>query len=353
MLLARKGYRVLLVERARIPSDTMRNHFIQQGGIGRLQRWGLLERLAGTGCPPIRSHTIDFGDFPLTIPVETADGIAGDYGPRRYILDGILVTASGEAGPDVRDRYSVRKLLVEDGTVTGIRGASATGGETIERARIVVGADGLHSLVARTMEAPVYDAHPSLTCSYYSYFEDVSLADMSFSITKRTFAIAFTTHSGLHCVAVQVPIEQFAAFRTDIEGMFFRSLAVAPHIAGLVRPECRAEKWRGTADVPNFFRKPWGNGWALVGDAGYHKDPLTAQGISDAFRDAELLSGAIDDGFSGRRPLQEALAAYERERNEVAEPLYARAVGGARFQPIPDEVYQARAAARAARTECA
>src|SRR6188472_3474153 len=109
MLLARKGYRVLLVERARIPSDTMRNHFIQQGGIGQLQRWGLLERLAGTGCPPIRSHTIDFGDFPLTIPVETADGIAGDYGPRRYILDGLLATAAGEAGADVRDRYSVRK----------------------------------------------------------------------------------------------------------------------------------------------------------------------------------------------------------------------------------------------------
>jgi flavin-dependent dehydrogenase len=348
MLLARRGYRVLLVERTTFPSDTMRNHFIQQPGVARLKRWGLLGRVEASGCPPIRRLTHDLGDFPLTFPAETVEGIDAYYAPRRFVLDALLAEAAAAAGAEVREGFSVQELLVEDGRVIGIRGKARTGATTTERARIVVGADGLHSLVAKTVQAPVYDARPSLTCGYFSYFADVPLEGLTAALIPERLLLAFPTHGGLACVAVQAPIGEFPAFRADIEGIFFRSLARRPWFAALVRPDRRAERWQGTADLPNFFRKPYGPGWALVGDAGYHKDPLTAQGISDAFRDAELLTEAIDAGFAGRRPLDEALADYERRRNEAARPSYAEALARAAFEPFPPEVYAARAALRPA-----
>jgi flavin-dependent dehydrogenase len=348
MLLARKGYRVLLLDRATFPSDTMRNHFLQLPAVARLKRWGLLDRLIATGCPPVRQLTIDLGDFPLTFPVEAMDGVDANYAPRRYVLDALLVEAAVEAGAELREGFSVQELLYEDGQVVGVRGRSRGGRTTEERASLVVGADGLHSLVARSVQAPVYNARPSLTCGYYSYFADVPLDGMAAAILADRFLIAFPTHGGLACVAAQRKISEFPAFRADIEGTLVRSFTAAPWLEERVRAARRVERWQGTADLPNFFRQPFGPGWALVGDAGYHKDPLTAQGISDAFRDAELLAEAIDAGFAGRQPLMDALADYERRRNEAARPSYADAVARAAFEPFPAELYAQRAGFRQA-----
>jgi 2-polyprenyl-6-methoxyphenol hydroxylase-like FAD-dependent oxidoreductase len=113
-----------------------------------------------------------------------------------------------------------------------------------------------------------------------------------------------------------------------------------------VRAGKREEQFIGTADVPNFLRKPYGPGWALVGDAGYHKDPVTAQGISDAFRSAELLAEAIDAGFSGRQPLATALANYERQRNEEVFPMYEYTCQFAALDPPPTHMQQLFAALR-------
>jgi 2-polyprenyl-6-methoxyphenol hydroxylase-like FAD-dependent oxidoreductase len=99
-------------------------------------------------------------------------------------------------------------------------------------------------------------------------------------------------------------------------------------------------RFRGTADLPNFFRRPYGPGWALAGDAGHHKDPAQAFGIADAFRDAELLAEAIDAGFSGRRSLDDALAGYEQQRNATAFPLYDLACQTASFEKRPPELEQ-------------
>lgn len=348
MLLARRGYRVLLVERATFPSDTMRNHYIHGGGIASLQRWGLLDRLIATGCPPISRFTLDLGDFPLSMSVEPADGANLSIAPRRYVLEALLARAAVEAGAEFRDGFSVQELLFEDGRVVGIRGRSRGGKEVEKRARIVVGADGLHSLVARAVDAPVYDTRPTQTCAYYSYFAGIPLTEMAASIADQRFTIAFPTHDGAVCVAVQVPVAEFAAFRAEIERAFFATIARVPWFADLVRPGRRVERWSGTADLPNQYRKPHGPGWALVGDAGYHKDPMTAQGITDAFRDAELLAEAIDAGLSGRAPLTDALAAYERQRNEATRTSYAEAVATASFQPFPPELYTHRAALRPA-----
>ena len=348
MLLARLGYRVLLLDRATFPSDSMRAHFVRHPGVERLDHWGLLPRIAASGCPAIRRWVVDLGDFPLPMPGEVLDGGPLQYAPRRFVLDAILVEAAAAAGVEVREGFSVQEVLWENGRVVGVRGRARGGREVTERARLVVGADGLHSLVARAVGAPAYDARPTLACSYYSYFSDVPIDGLNVAYRADRVVIAVPTNGDLTLVYVAAPIAAFPAFRADIEGAFFDSLDRVPWLAERVRNGRRAERWLGSGDLPNFFRKPYGPGWALVGDAGYHRDPIPARGISDAFRDAELLAEVIDAGFAGRLPLEAALAGYERRRNEAARPLYEETLARAAFQPFPPEVYAQRAALRPA-----
>ena len=348
MLLARAGYKVLVVDRATFPSDWMRAHFVRNPGVQCLERWGLLPRVAATGCPGVTRWIVDMGDFPMPMPGVVRDGGSPAYGPRRFVLDQILVEAAVEAGAEVRQGFSVQEVLVEDGRVVGIRGREKGGRDVTERARLVIGADGLHSLVARTVQAPTYDAHPAHACCYYSYFGDLTAAELQIAFSADRVVITAPTNDGLTLVAVAAPIAEFPAFKTDTEQAFFASLGRTPWIEEQVRAGRRAERWLGTGDLPNFFRKPFGPGWALVGDAGYHKDPIPARGISDAFRDAELLAAALDAGFSGRAPLETALAGYERQRNEAARPTYQEAVERAAFLPFPPEILAQRAAIRAA-----
>ena len=160
--------------------------------------------------------------------------------------------------------------------------------------------------------------------------------------------ISFPTNDGLTCVAIQGPISGFHAFRSDIEGSFYHALDGVPELARRVRGGSRAERWSGTADLDNFFRTPCGSGWALVGDAGFHKDPILAQGISDAFRDAEALADAIDAGLAGRTSLDDALRDYEQRRNDAALPGYEKNCAAASFRPPPPEIMAQRAATRTA-----
>jgi flavin-dependent dehydrogenase len=345
MLLARKGYRVLLVDRDTFPSDIFRNHMLLPPALERLQRWGLLDEIIATNCPPVKEMTMHMGDFPLTGRMLLPNGIAGLYAPRRKYLDHILARAAVAAGAELREGFTVRDLLWDADSVVGIRGDAKGGASVAERARIVIGADGLHSVVARGVGAPTYRDVPTLTWIYYSYWSGVPMTGASINRQDDLAMLGFPTNDDLTCVAAFGPIEGFHAFRADIEGSFERALERFPVFAG-VREGQRVERWFGTADLPNMFRKPFGSGWALVGDAGYHKDPVTANGISDAFRDAELLVDAIDAGFSGRQSLQEALAAYEQQRNEAAQPLFESACQAATFGPLPPDLLALRAALR-------
>jgi flavin-dependent dehydrogenase len=322
MLLARDGYRVLLVDRATFPSDTLSTHYIHQPGVARLNRWGLLEQVAATNCPPVRRLTFDVGPFALTGAPPPADGVADAYAPRRFLLDRILLEAAAAAGAEVRESSSVDEVLSDDGRVTGVRGRTAGGATVTERARIVVGADGLRSRVARAVEAPTYETRPGRTCAYYTYWDGLSLDGVELYPRDGNMIGAGPTNNGQAMVIAFWPRAAFRRVRADIERSFHDVLALAPGLAERLAAGKRADRFFGTADLPFFIRKPYGPGWALVGDAGYHKDPITAEGITDAFRDAELLAGAVDAGLSGRRPLEEALAGYERQRNEQAMPLY-------------------------------
>ncbi|GIV82053.1 MAG: FAD-dependent oxidoreductase [Anaerolineae bacterium] len=346
MLLARKGYRVLLVDRDTFPSDTLSTHWIHQPGVARLERWGLRERLAATGCPPITSITMDLGPFALRGTPPPSGDVSEAYCPRRTVLDKLLVDAAVEAGAELREHFSVQSLVWDGDRVSGITGRSATGTPVTEHARIVIGADGIHSLVARQAEAPTYNTRPTYSCAYYSYWSGMPLDGVEFYPREHRGIGALPTHDGLTVIIVGWPHDEFHAFRANIEENFLKTLDLAPALAERVHQGRREERFSGTADLPNFYRKPYGPGWALVGDAGYHKDPITAQGITDAFRDAELLTEAIDAGFSGRRPLEEALAEYEQQRNAASQAIYDFTCQLAMLEPPSLEMQQLFAALR-------
>jgi flavin-dependent dehydrogenase len=344
MLLARQGYRVLLVDKATFPSDTISTHFIRLPGGARLKRWGVLDKIIASKCPPIATLTIDLGPFALVGTPPPVEDVTMYYAPRRTVLDKILVDAAVAAGAELREGFLVEEILGDGARVTGIQGRHPGGRSVKEQARIVIGADGMRSLVARSVQAPTYQAKPTLTCAYYSYWSGVPLAGAEIYMRPHRMFIAFPTNEKRVCICVVWPHSEFHAFRADIAANFLQTLDLAPQFAERVRQGKQEERFVGTADVPNFFRKPYGPGWALVGDAGYHKDPYLGQGIMDAFRDVELVAEAIDTGFSGRRCLEEALVGYERQRNERALPLYEYDTQRASMEPLPPQMQQLFAA---------
>ena len=336
MLLARHGYRVLLLDKDSFPSDTMSTHYIHQPGIARLGRWGLLERLRATNAPPITKMTMSMGGMTISPPPPEGDTQEA-WCPRRVVLDKILVDAAVEAGAELRENFTVRELLRDGETVRGIRGGPADD-LVAEDARIVIGADGMHSFVAKSVQAPEYRNIPSLTFGYYAYWSGVPHDGAEIHMLDECGVLIFPTNDDCLCIAAGSGIEGFHDFRQDVEGNYLRILNMVPGLDERLRQGKRETRILGTADQPNFFRKPYGPGWALVGDAGYHRDFITGLGITDAFRDADLLAAAIHDGFSGKRPLEEALADYERERNEIATPLFefTTALAGMKEPPAPE-----------------
>jgi flavin-dependent dehydrogenase len=339
MLLARKGYRVLLLDRATFPSDTISTHLIHPPGVAALKKWGLLDRLLSTGCPPIDTYAFDMGPFVIS-GSPGMEGSPVSYGPRRTVLDQLLVDAAAEAGVEVRTAFTVDEVLVEDGAVIGIRGHRKGGTAVVEHSRLLVGADGLHSLVARAVAPDHYHDKPQLEASYYSYWSGLPMNGRfeAYDRGDRAWA-AWPTNDDLTLVIVGWPYAQFEANKTDIEGHYLKAFERATAIEARIRASKREERFVGAA-VPNFFRKPFGPGWALVGDAGYHKDFMTAQGITDAFRDAELCANAIDESLAGNRTFDVAMSAYQSSRDEQALPMYEFTCQFASLEPPPPEMQQ-------------
>ena len=174
MLLARAGHRVLVVDRATFPSDTISTHLVHPPGVAALRRWGLLDRVTATGCPPIHTYSFDLGQLTITGSPGTADTPVA-YAPRRTVLDKLLVDAASDAGAEVREGFTVSAVVFSDGRVTGVRGRDRDGRAVTEHARVVVGADGLHSLVARAVRPDQYHDKPRLQCSYYTYFSGLPM----------------------------------------------------------------------------------------------------------------------------------------------------------------------------------
>jgi 2-polyprenyl-6-methoxyphenol hydroxylase-like FAD-dependent oxidoreductase len=327
MLLARGGLRVLAVDRAAFPSDTLSTHQVQLPGAALLRRWGLLESILAAGTPVARHVRFDPGPAVVEGRFDAFDGVDGVISPRRTHLDALLVDAARSAGAEVRERFAVEELLWEDGRVAGVRGRSlgAPAGtpRVSERAALVVGADGRNSLVANAVRAAEYRVQEPLTFGYYTYWAGVPLAGGELYGRDRRLLGAWPTDDGLVMTYVSGPVDDFKAFRGDVEASMLAVLDVAGDLGERVRAGTRAERFAGSAGTRNAFRVPHGPGWALVGDAGLLMDPITGQGITNAFRDAQLLSEAVGDA-SGRGPaaLDGALAGFRERRDSAVSPMY-------------------------------
>ena len=330
MLLARRGLNVLAVDRATFPSDTLSTHQVQMPGIALLERWGVLDRLLAAGTPPTRHVRFDPGHVVLEGSFPAYDGVDAMFSPRRRLLDTVLVDAAREAGAEVCERFSVDELVFEDGRVTGIRGRDDRGRSVVERSSLVIGADGRHSIVARTVRPTAYREHPPLTFGYYAYWSGVPVNGGEIYSRGRRLVGAWPTNDELLITYVAGPIDEFHAFRSDVEGNLLAALDLAGDLGERVRASRRVERIHGTADTPSRFRTPYGPGWALAGDAGLIMDPATGQGIGYALRDSELLADAADAGFA-----TDALREYERRRNEAASDMYDFTLSLASFAP-PD-----------------
>jgi 2-polyprenyl-6-methoxyphenol hydroxylase-like FAD-dependent oxidoreductase len=343
MLLARKGHRVLLVDRATFPSDTVSTHLVHPRAVSSLERWGLLQRLQATGCPPIHTYAFDFGAFTISGAPGTPEAPVA-YCPRRTILDKLLVDAAAESGSEVREGFTVDEVVFDDGRVVGIKGRARSGAAVIERADVVVGADGRHSLVAAAVHPEEYRARPPILCAYYAYWSGLPMYGRFENYVRehRGFA-ASPTHDGQTLVIAGWPHSEFEANRGDVEGNYLRTIALAPAFAERLRSARRESRFSG-AMVPNYFRKPFGDGWALVGDAGYNKDFITAQGILDAFRDAERCAKALDESITGARSFSEAMAEYQRQRDEDVLPMYEFTCELATLEPPPPDMQRILAA---------
>ena len=338
-LLARKGYRTVMVDRAGFPSDMpMSSHLLWHSGAAHLKRWGLLERLQASGCPPMFEGSLDLGAFTLVGRAPSPDGVAA-YAPRRLVLDSILRDAALEAGAELRQHFLMDDVIWENGRVVGVRGGPHGGAQETFRAPVVIGADGRTSKVAKAVGAKAYNEMPAATGVRFSYFSGVP-AQMEFIPGLRRMLLAVPTNDALTLVGVTMPVEDFLAGRDNVEQHFFSELEQwAPSLAARVRAGKREDAWLGGA-VDSFCRTAAGPGWALVGDAGLTVDPISAAGMTNAFRDAELLANAVDDGLSGRRPLDEALHDYGVQRDAGTMPIYQFTAQMAQLLPPTPEIGQ-------------
>jgi 2-polyprenyl-6-methoxyphenol hydroxylase-like FAD-dependent oxidoreductase len=326
MLLARAGLRVAVVDRGSAGTDTLSTHALMRAGVVQLHRWGLLDRVIAAGTPPIRRTVFSYGDASTTVDVRPMAGFDALYAPRRTVLDPILVEAAADAGADMLFGISVTGLdYAEDGRVTGVVGHDQQRRPVRLRAGLTIGADGMRSTVARTVEAPVEHRGECASAFIYAHVGGIDMDGYEWFYGPGVTAAVIPTNHAQACVSVGAP---HARFRTelaaDVPAAFRRLLAEnSSELAARVADAASEAQLRSFPGVPGYLRRPWGPGWALVGDAGYFKDPSTAHGISDALRDAELLADAVVAVAGGDATEAAALEAYHRTRDRLSLPLFA------------------------------
>ena len=316
MLLARAGLDVLVIDRAARGQDTLSSHALMRGAVDALDDWGILPGIKAAGTPAITRTSFRYG------PDADAAGfdIEPLYAPRRTVLDPLMADAAAEAGATVRHETAAVELRHDDtGRVTGIVVEdSTTGSVHAISADLVIGADGLRSWVARQVDAPVTRAGTACASWIMSYVEGADLADDGYlwSAADRLLGGVIPTNHGQHILFAGMPRQRFvSSVRGRADDAYLELMAELG--ADLHHAAATARRMGPLRTFPGHvaqFRQAVGRGWALVGDAGYFKDPAAAHGISDAVRDAELLSEAIVDGD---------LARYEHQRDSLSTGLFA------------------------------
>jgi len=329
LLLARRGLSVLVVDRDQRGADTLSTLALMRAGVLQLYRWNLLDQVRQAGTPPIKSTSFVYGDDPITVPIKPRDGVDSLCSPRRTILDPILADAARAAGAGVRYGPRLAELTRDTGgRVTGVVIEERDGTLLRIGAGIVIGADGMRSTTARMVEAASYRQGRHACGVVYSFWKGLENRGNRWYYRPGTSAGAIPTNHGDTLVFAATPPARFhAELQGNMESGYMRVLAeCAPDLADEVSAAPRSERFRGFPGIPGYMRQSYGPGWALVGDAGYFKDPITAHGISDALRDAELLARAVAQGSEA------ALAAYQETRDELSQDLFDITDEIARFE---------------------
>jgi 2-polyprenyl-6-methoxyphenol hydroxylase-like FAD-dependent oxidoreductase len=337
MLLARQGHRVLVLERARFPSDKLSTLYIHQPGVARLADWDVLDEVIDTGCPPLDRPLYQVGDVRLHGRGPEVGGNRAAYGPRRHLLDQILADAAAKAGAEVRTSCTLLGLSTEDGRVTGVRFRDERGAVRTESCRLVVGADGMRSAVARLAGAQEYSTHPKLSCAYYTYWSGVPAGFEQYQRVGHWIGVIPTNNDQV-LVAAYFRQHEFGRIRADATSAYLDNIRrTAPQLYERLAGADRDDRMYGTGDQLNYLRTAAGRGWALVGDAGHHKDSLTARGITDAFIQAELLADCVGDPDTGM-PLDLALRRYAQRRDMLLEDNYRATVAVAKLTVDEDRL---------------
>ncbi len=319
MLLARRGMSVLLFDRDRHGADTLSTLALMRAGVLQLHRWGLLEQVRAAGTPPVRATRFVYGDEVITIPIKPRNGVDAFYSPRRTVLDPLLADAAAAAGADVRYGPRLSDLLRgPNGRVSGVVLEDRAGSLHEVRAGLVIGADGIRSTVARKVEAETYREGKFAAGVVYGFWRGLENHGNRWHYRPGVSAGAIPTNDDNTCVFATVPSARFRdEMQRDMEGGYHRVLSeCAPDLAREVSAAVLSERFRGFPGQAGYMRRSAGPGWALVGDAGYFKDPITAHGISDALRDAELLARAVERGSD------QALAEYQSTRDDLSRELF-------------------------------
>jgi 2-polyprenyl-6-methoxyphenol hydroxylase-like FAD-dependent oxidoreductase len=347
LLLARHGLRVLVVDRARYGADTLSTHALMRGGVLQLTRWGLLDRIVAAGTPAIRRTTFRYAGDVVQIDLKPSYGVEALYAPRRTVLDPVLVDAAVAKGADVRFGVAVTGVRRDrHGTVTGITGRTRDGESVRVRARVVVGADGIRSTVAEAVGAPFDRVGRSAAAATYGYWSGLETDGYEWSWRPDAATGVIPTNDGLACVFASASRRRIGrGGLTALTGVVAASSAdLAGRLAAAVPPAA----FRTFTGHPGYVRRSWGRGWALVGDAGYFKDPLSAHGLTDALRDAELLARALVAVVRDGADERDALAGYQATRDELSRALFdvMDVIAGHRWtdEEIPDLLLELSAA---------
>jgi flavin-dependent dehydrogenase len=306
---------VLAIDRGRYGSDTVSTHALMRAGVLQLSRWGLLEGIKAAGTPVVRSSSFHYGDEVVAVPIKPQGDIEGLYAPRRTVIDRLLVDAAQDAGAAISFETQLVDLVrTESGRVSGVCLKDGRDQERQVSAALVIGADGVRSTVARLVGSECYRTGRHATGVVFSYWSGAGFDGYHWYYNPGVSAGAIPTNDGLTCIFASVPQGRFhETMRHGADAGYRQVLReCASDLAAVVAQSERMEKYRGFSGETGFFRQSFGPGWALVGDAGYFKDPLTAHGITDALIDAELLAQAATAGTEA------AFAGYQSARDRLA-----------------------------------
>jgi 2-polyprenyl-6-methoxyphenol hydroxylase-like FAD-dependent oxidoreductase len=327
LLLARSGLRVALVDRGSYGSDALSTHALMRAGVLQLARWGLLGDVVASGASPVHRTVFHYSDGEtVRVSIKPRAGVDALYAPRRYILDRLLVDAAAEAGVDVWHRTRMtRPLTASTGRVTGIEAETSDGRTLVMPAALTVGADGVRSTMAAEVGAPVVRYGSSTGSVLFRYLADLPTEGYEWMYAGAAGAGLIPTNDGATCVFVSTtPARMHQLRRSGVETTFATLLGAAgPAVVDRVLSARPSSPVRGWAGLPGYIRRSWGPGWALVGDAGYFKDPITAHGITDALRDAELLAEQVVSSMGGTEAEDVALRTYQDTRDRLSRGLFA------------------------------